>query len=308
MLSDKKKKEIIKLIIASDSLKNAPTSIALLKYLLDAHLEKRPLKEGVIDIEFYGSEVDETKNNPRVRVNIYNLRNKLEKYYADQGRRDEWQVHIEKGQYNLKFKKRNEKGSRRYHLKTVTPYLIAAIAIILLLLTYWPKMAPNVWSGFFKNGHHTNLFIGDAFGYSGKTAFGNSGWTRDYSVNNLEEFYQMLEKNPDLKKKLSPTEFTYATRMAENATHDLSRFFTEWQSDFNIKYATQTSFTDIKKENTIYVGRLKDQTNFVYLFNEANPYFQLKNEALHLKGHPSLKDTVISLKSNYKKCRLCHCF
>ncbi|BAX78477.1 hypothetical protein [Labilibaculum antarcticum] len=299
MLSKDKKLEITKQIVGSDTFKNAPTSIAILKYLVQSNIEDRFLKESVIDIEFFGSNSDSEKNNPRVRVNIFNLRNKLKNYYEGEGANDLWQIKIDKGQYAVRFEKQNLKRKRismpRY--RRLIPYLLFSIALIALILSRLPASTPLLWQGFFKNEHSTNLFIGDAFGYGGKTASGLAGWTRDFSINSLDEYYAMLDQNPELKASTTPTEFFYSTRMAENATHDLARFFTKWDKDFEIKYATRTSFSDIKKGNTIYVGRFKDQKNFVYLFNEANPFFKINGKKVEFTGHASIADTIISTDS-----------
>ena len=103
MLSEEKKLEITEHIVASNTLKNAPTSIAILRYLVQANIEDRFLKEGIIDIEFFGAKADDDKNNPRVRVNIYNLRKKLKSYYENEGTNDLWQIKIDKGQYAVRL-------------------------------------------------------------------------------------------------------------------------------------------------------------------------------------------------------------
>ena len=103
MLSKEKKLEILDKIVASHSIENAPTSIAVLRYLVNANIEDRPLKESIIDIEFFRGNPDTEKSNPRVRVNVYNLRKKLNRYYDLEGTNDIWRVIIDKGQYNVRF-------------------------------------------------------------------------------------------------------------------------------------------------------------------------------------------------------------
>lgn len=295
MLSKEKKIEITDKIVASNTFKNAPTSIAILRYLIQANIENRPLKESIIDIEFFGGEADTEKSNPRVRVNIYNLRKKLVSYYENEGANDDWLIEIEKGQYSVRFAKKHV-GAKKLKvpgLKVWLPYSLLATVLVISVVAHIPSKTPLVWKGFFKNSHVTNLYIGDAFGYGGLTVSGQPGWTRDFKINSLNEFYAMLEEQPELKERARPTEFNYSTRMAENATHDLARIFTQHKSDFEIKYATRTSFSDIKKGNTLYIGRLKDQTDFVYLFNEANPYFKINETQIDFEKHSNLPDTTI---------------
>lgn len=294
MLTKDKKIEIIDRVVESSTLKNAPTSIAILRYLVKANIENRFLKEGIIDIEFFGAKPEDDKSNPRVRVNIYNLRKKLKRYYEEEGANDPWQIKIDKGQYSVKFEKQglNSKKLSATEKKQFLPYLFLVLSLSVLIVTTTPQKKPALWEGFFTNKHITNLFVGDAFGYGGTTISGLSGWTRDFSINSLDEYYLMLENNPALKSRTAPVDFNYSTRMAENATHDLSRFFTWWNKDFEIKYATHASFSDIKKGNTIYIGRLKDQQNFSYLFNEANQYFEILDNQVYFSGNEHFADTT----------------
>lgn len=294
MLSKEKKLEITEGVVSSNTFKNAPTSIAILRYLVNAEIETRHLKEGIIDIEFFGAEPDTDKNNPRVRVNIYNLRNKLKSYYASEGVKDLWHIKIDKGQYEVRFEIQNLK--KRISIpgfSRLIPYVLLFALAVVFVVSLLPVPVPLIWKAFFKNGYATNLYIGDAFGYGGRTISGLDGWTRDFSINSLDEYYAMLEQHPELKSITIPTEFFYATRMAENATHDLTHFFTGWNRDFNIKYATSTSFSDIKTGNTIYVGRMKDQQNFTDLFNDANPNFNINDGMIEFSGHETIPDTSI---------------
>ena len=86
--------------------------------------------------------------------------------------------------------------------------------------------------------------------------------------------------------------------MAENATHDLTRFFTRWDKDFEIKYATQSSFSDIKKGNIIYIGRFKDQKDFTYLFNEANTHFKILDNQIHFLGNEQQPAETFAMSQN----------
>ncbi|GGZ38580.1 hypothetical protein GCM10007049_34670 [Echinicola pacifica] len=299
MLSQEKKNSIIEKIIASNSLKNAPTSIALLRYLAQAYRENRDLKESIIDLEFFGGDPVSSKSNPRVRVNIYNLRKRLQAYYEEDGAQDSWKIIIKKGQYGLSFEKTSSKS--RFLLPAISirifPYLLSAILLGLLIYQGIPNTNPKIWKGFFENNQPTHLYIGDAFGYGGKTISGNEGWTRDFEVNNVEEYYNLVKQDPQLQHTTHSSTFYYSTRMAEYSTYYLSKLFTRHEQDFDIKYATQSTFADFKSGNTIYVGRMKDQKDFIYLFNEANPYVQIHQDRLQLKGHPQLMDSTIIINS-----------
>lgn len=295
MLTNEQKLAIAKRITESATFKHAPTSSAILLYLVEAHIDHRHLKEGIIDLEFFNANPNEDKNNPRVRVNIYNLRKKLVRYYEEEGAKEEWQVKIDKGQYDLRFEN-IQPASVPFSIAAYShllPYALLSVVFALFLIFQIPRSQPKVWADFFQNGHPSYLFIGDAFGYRGKTVSGQQGWTRDFQVNSLEEYYSLVDTQPVLKETTYPSDFFYSTRMAEHATHDLARFFTQWEQDFEIKYATKASFSDIKKGNTLYIGRWLNQSDFVYLLNEGNPYVEIQSLQIIVQGHPSVPDTVI---------------
>ncbi|WNJ17953.1 hypothetical protein [Pontibacter sp. G13] len=298
--SSSEKTAIVQQLIGSESLKNAPTSIALLRYLLEAHLEGRHLKEGIIDVEFFGANPTAQKGTSRVRVNMYNLRKKLDRYYETTETPDSWRLIIDKGQYDIRFvahihPEEEAAPPRSYQVsqaQLLAPYLFLGIALCGIGWLLWPKTQPAIWQDFLASDQETHLYIGDAFGYQGQTISGGNGWTRDFDVNSLDDYYALLEENPTLKSQTKPTHFYYSTRMAEHAAYDLGRFFQQWDRGLNIQYSTNASFSQLAAHHVIYVGRFFHQRDFVYLFNEANPYFQIQDREIQFSHHPQWPDTV----------------
>ncbi|RED95944.1 hypothetical protein [Marinoscillum furvescens] len=303
VLSDESKRSLVDKIISSSVFKNAPTSSGLLRYLVEAHIGKRSLKEGIIDIEFFNGRPDIDKSNPRVRVNIYNLRKKLGDYYVTEGADDSVRLVIEKGQYDVTFQHSRKKGWSPVALKRngILPYLLVVVLGAMLLVDVLPAHQPPIWKPFFRNDQQTNLYIGDAFGVTGKTITQGYGWTRDYQINSLEEYYELVERKPELKGQIEPVDFNYSTRMAEHATHSLARYFTEANAEFEIRYASRASYADIKSVNAIYVGRLNNQEKFTEMLHKHTSKVRIANGKLMLKnieGLGGLGDTTIFTATN----------
>lgn len=298
-ISDIQKQEIATKIRESNTFKKASTSNALLQYLNEATLKGVDLKESVIDIDFFGSKEVSDKNNPRVRVNVYNLRKKITQYYETEGKDDVWQLTIDKGQYEVRFfKKQLQKQLiKKLNWIKVSPYIGLIIAISALIYTNMPPKPPTVWKSIMNKEKPTNLFIGDHFGISGTTITGGIGWTRDFSINSVNEFYELLEENPELKDSQKPANYTYTTRMAALATQQFERLFQHYNLELPIRFSTLTSISEIKEGNAIYAGPIKNKNQFVHFFNEANPYFTIANGELKLSNHPQLMDTIFSIKS-----------
>lgn len=298
-LSNIQKQEIVDKIRNSDTFKKAPTSNALLQYLHEATIKGINLKEGVVDIEFFGGNDYSEKNNPRVRVNVYNLRKKIAGYYQQEGKNEVWCIAIDKGQYEVRFFKRSNDSLdvRKLSWSKIFPYTALVLALIALVYTNKAPEPPAIWKPFFNKEKLTNLIIGDHFGVTGTTITGGTGWTRDFEINNINEFYALVEEKPNLKKLVKPANYSYTTRMAALATQQFQQLFQKYGQVIHIKFSTLTSVAEIKEGNAIYAGPIKNQNQFIYFFNEKNPFCSISKNELKLFKHPQLKDMIYNLKS-----------
>ncbi|WP_010521852.1 hypothetical protein [Aquimarina agarivorans] len=285
------KRAIVYKISKSDSFLNAPTSISLLHYLFEATQNKNDLKEMVIALEFFGTKDPGT----RVRVNVYNLRKKLNNYYEKEGANDACQLKIEKGQYKVTFEK-NGTNEIIPLVKTRSKKIISlsALCLIMGLVLFMKIKSPvsSIWKPFFSNAKKTNLIVGDVFGVIGKTITGNKGWTRDYSINTVEQFYSFIDSHPTLKDSIAPPPYSYVNHTAVTGAVALANYFSSYDKGFNVRFSSKTSIEEIKAHNNIYIGSIKNENTFINLFNQANPYFKLKDSLLFFSNHPKLKDTV----------------
>lgn len=293
ILSKEKKLKLTEDIISSAIFKKAPKSSALLRYLVKSTLDGNYLKEDIIDLEFFGEKSDFDRTNPRIRVNVYNLRKKLDTYYETEGKKIIWKLCIDKGQYSVRFEKQ-DLGKTKFKdvkFKHVLPYiLMMTLGVALIIKTIEPS-PPELWQPFFKNHKQATLIIGDFYGMQGKTITGKEGWTRDYDINSTQEYYDYIAKYPELKDVTKPARYSYMTGMGAQATHDISKLFNTYGFDFDLRFSSNTSVADLKKGNLIYVGPSRTKNKFISLFNDSNPYFELKGEELQFKGHPNFQDT-----------------
>lgn len=293
------KDNIVKRITESKTFKNAPTSIALLQYLYYATEKGIHLKESVVDIEFFKSKNAGDRSNPRVRVNVHNLRKKITQFYDTEGVDDIWRLQIDKGQYQVRFHKieRSKSILKTLNWPTLIPYALLLVFVIISIKLSIPKSKPKMWKPFLSEDSGTHLYIGDHFGVTGTTITKNNGWTRDFSINSTNDFYNFIDKNPNLRDSIRPANYSYSTRMAALSSQKLQSFFQDYNKTFSIRFSTQTSASEIKEGNAIYVGPSKNDNQFLYFFNEANPYFEISNTTLKLHDHPKFKDSIYNLNS-----------
>ncbi|WP_052343125.1 hypothetical protein [Saccharicrinis fermentans] len=301
MLSINDKTRLIQQIINSKSFRKASTSSALLKYLLKAHLNGSYLKEDIIDLEFFGTKAKTDKSTTRVRVSMYNLRKKLDIFYDNEGKEENWRVWIDKGQYELRFEKRQKKFKNKIKLfnKHIVGYsLLIAISSSLIIMQL-PPSKPQIWKRFINE--ETTLFIGDAFGMQGKTITGQTGFTRDYNINSIEEYYQLIETKPELKEHLHPAYYQYFTGMGAYAARDIALLLSPYNRRFDVKFDSNTSLDDIKSGNAIYAGPLLTNPKFISLFNDANNHFKVSKYMLEIRNIPGIKDTSIDISTAGKE-------
>ncbi|WP_346881162.1 hypothetical protein [uncultured Algibacter sp.] len=300
MLSDEKKLQICEDIINSDVFSKAPKSSSLLRYLVKSTVAGNYLKEDIIDLEFFGENPNTNKTSPRIRVNVYNLRKKLEKYYLTEGRNSIWKICIDKGQYSVRFENQNIEKIKfsNINAKQILPYAFLAIVCIIFAVISIKPESPILWTSFFDNKKSNTLIIADFFGIQGQTITGDHGWTRDYTINSARDYYKYIDKNPQLKETTKPADYHYITSMGALATHNISELFFKNDSHFDIRFTSNTSIIDLKKGNLIFVGPHSNKNKFISLFNDSNPYFEIDGSRLYFDNHPTLPSKTFT--THYK--------
>lgn len=294
MIDKSEKLNILKKIKKSDKFKNSPSSKTLLSYLVDKSIEGAFLKEGIINLELYGEKnEDAEKSTPRVRVKVYHLRKKLEAYYLEEGKSDPWKLVIKKGQYNVTYESKTKKNFfTNFKTKLLLPYLLLILLLTILFFYLLPKNKPNIWKAFFDSEKRTNLYIGDNYGFIGKTITGGEGWIQDFTIHNLSDYYKLIQEKPELKTKIKPAHFHHVNRSFLSSTKDLGIWFANFDSSFEMKFSSNSIYSDLKNNNLIYIGA-PTKKKFVTMFNQSNTYCKIKNNFFVVKDHPVVKDASL---------------
>ncbi|TSE10809.1 MULTISPECIES: helix-turn-helix domain-containing protein [Aquimarina] len=299
-LLDDEKKRILECILSSKGFSKSPTSTNLLRFLVEATLSKKQLKETTIGIEIFGKQFLEQNNSSSIRVNIYNLRKKLEKYYQTEGKDEPWKIVIDKGQYYTSFIqnttfKSEEKNYKKYYkiLGFTSISLFVTLVFVVSNLLYKKPVA--LWNSFLTNGKETTLVVGDFFGFMAKTKTGRIGWNRDYEINSLDDFYELQKKNSEFRDNVFPANYSYVTGMGSIAVYHLTKLFESNGRDFSIRFSTKSTYDDIKEHNSVYIGPTKNNNKFIQYFNEQNAHFSIQGRKLKYKNRIKNRDTIFNL-------------
>lgn len=298
-MTDQEKLVHLEHVLNSGAFKKAPTSSRLLKFLTISTIEGKELKETTVGMELFGESFLRNDNSSRIRVNIYNLRKKLEAYYSKEGKNDLLKIEIKKGQYYTKFiinkhKKQIVDYKKRYTIALIFSGILLLMGTMFLgTFLYRPSMP--IWKDFFDNKKETILVVGDFFGVIGRTVTGKIGWNRDYNLNSSQEFYSYKESHPELDESIIPSDYTYITGMGAIGTHKISKLFEEQEKEFTIRFSSKLDYEEIKENNTIYIGPIKNNNKFLSYLN--NKKFNLSGNTLHYRNVKKKQDTIINLFS-----------
>jgi len=285
-------------ILNSETFRKSPTSSRLLQILTISTIEGKELKETTVGMELFGKSFIKKENSSRIRVNIYNLRKKLEGYYKGEGKNDVLKIEIEKGQYYTKFIINKDKKAIVNYEKRFKAVLtfIGVLSILGVVFLYKPTVP--IWDTFFKNKKETILVVGDFFGIIGETVTGKIGWNRDYEINSSERFYEFKKLHSELDEDVRPSDYTYITGMGAIGVQKISRLFIAQEKDFTIRFSSKLDYEEIKENNTIYIGPIKNENKFLDYIKSKN--FNLTGNLLHYKNALKKQDTVINLFSTGK--------
>ncbi len=290
----------LKNILESNTFKKSPSSVRLLKFLANATFDKNDLKETTIGLELFGDSFLNETNSSRIRVSIYNLRKRLDSYYENEGKEDSYRIEIKKGQYYVSFKRNNNHKTidynKRYKLVlSLIIVLLICFGITITKILYQPKIV--LWNSFFKSEKETILVVGDLFGVEGRNYLGRTSWYRDYNINSNADLFEFKRKNPFFKDSIYASSYTYITGMGSVASKDITKLFTNHQRDISIKLSSKLEYRDLKQQNIIYVGPLKNKNKMIDYFNQTNTEYNLFSGEKGISLKHKKKGTIYPLST-----------
>ena len=305
MSTSSKAKTYLNKILLSEEFAKSSQYQKLLKYLVESSLDGKTPKEVTIAYDVFCTEVNHDKEtDTKVRVYIHNLRKKLDSYYMHEGKDDELQIEIPKGNYRVRFIDKT-KTIRRLSRTTILYTSIAALFTSILINIYLlqvntSKMSVNtqipennpVWKEYFESELPILIVFGDYFLYTDTQIPERLRYVRDFQMNSADDLEQFLSENDSFLTHISPTEHTFLGKLAPWSLYDLQSVLMPYDRQIELKLSTQLQWGDLNKYNILFVGTFKTLGILKELIKKLHVTYQI--DPNYLFYHPENADTSYS--------------
>ncbi len=268
-------RETAQKIIASPTFGRSETYANLLNFLVEATLLGEVPKETTIAAKIFGDQSFDPSESTLVRVYVFNLRKKIDKYYQNQGEQDGWQLSVPKGSYEVvleeKEKKNEDEVSEKKRNPTKVRWILYAVILVSLLLNLFlwrmnytsentRQVIPEsvIWEGFLNSELPYYVVLGDLFIYSEYNKQQGVNLTiRNYKMNSLESFEQMVAQIKDTTREVSTLSYSFLVKNSAEWIKSLTQLFSSYRQNFSIRYMTKFTSKDLMDNNIVVVGMLK---------------------------------------------------
>ncbi|TKG96521.1 hypothetical protein EYV94_04530 [Puteibacter caeruleilacunae] len=291
-------------ITSSKTFSRSNINVSLLRFLVQASLDNKELKEVTIGQEVFGKSYDPIKNDTKVRVYVHNLRKKLLQYYETENPTSSIKFNIQKGQYKVSYDRptppqRKSFLGRNIIATVAVSFILVVVISTMLIRTGKQDAIPNFWKEHFTNGLPNKLIVGDHFTVMGDLPTKGRGVFRDFNINSHQDFNEFIKNNPEEATTLSPCDFPYITKMGVHAPFQLSKWFIKYNTDLSVSLKSDWSRNNINKENIIFIGQPKTMGFLQQIFLETHPqYINIANPVTRKDPKTNKTTTYPSSASN----------
>lgn len=253
VIKEKILKQELNSLEKSEVFKSSSLYFELLKYLVDSTLKGEVPKEVTIAHEFFKKNVD-TDKDINIRPYISNLRKKLKLYYEEEGRKNRYQIVVNKGHYTVGLEENSNK-TFSIPTKVVLTVLVALVLVVVAILSIKKGAENKLWSDFYNNEKETLFVLGDHYFFHSRIETGDWVTCRNISVNSDKELDEFLEGKEHEHTKKSSMEYLNP-QTAYGLFHILPQFARK-NVPINLKMASDLQVDMLKNRNFVFIGSYK---------------------------------------------------
>lgn len=242
----------------------------LLEYLVQCSKRGARPKEMEIAADVFdkGSEFDPNQD-AFVRVYVHNLRQKLEKYYAEHPSDDGLRLYIPRGEYRLAVAAADEPARTRpaWTAPRIWMGAIAALLLVnLIVMIAWRSGSSAsdpvrevtqtpLWAELLNDDLPLLVVVGDYFIFAELDEFGMvRRLVREFDVNSGDDLDDLFVNDPDLLANYMDLDLTYLPQGSASALSELLRVVYAGGKDVRITTMTELRVADLKDQHILYVG------------------------------------------------------
>ncbi len=287
----------VETIVTSKAFGRSNTYANLLRYLVKCTIESNIPKETTVASEIFGKDSFDPSQSTLVRVYIYNLRKKLNRYYESDGVNDILVLNIPKGSYEVQFIEKTAPG--KPSRKPLTKILIAIILLSLVAVPFFfhykvtKSSETLLWRDLLSSKKNTMMVLGDLFIYTEIDSISEEvKIVRDPYINSTEEFNQKKLFHDRNGISLEPMSYAFLIRNSALWVKDLSKVLYSGEKDFVIRTMSRFNPKELSDNDLIVVGMLKTLGIF-------KDYFVREGYSIDKNSTLTYKDINTGLISNF---------
>jgi hypothetical protein len=260
----------------------------LLEFLVDCSLKGRTPKELEIAMEVFGKGADfDPSQDSMVRVYAHNLRQKLEHYYATEGRAEPQHLSLARGEYRVSLLAasgdepvvetptqpappppapepvaRRVEGGGRFAIAAVS--LLVLGVLLGLAIDAFRAPAPTlaqtvaaspVWHSLLDDDLPVLVVVGDYYIFGELDGEGNvERLVRDFAVNSSKELDELIMYDADLLGRYMDLDLTYLPRGSAFALLDVLRVVYTSDKPVRVVTMSELNVADVKSNHIVYLG------------------------------------------------------
>ena len=265
----------------------------LLDFLIACSASGRVPKELEVATEVFGKSADfDPSQDSMVRVYAHNLRQKLEHYYATEGRGEPRQLSLARGEYRVSLSDLVTAEPQAAPPATAAPstpepqppheaaaelasrgrLVAAAVALLGVGLvvgffagrTHQPERTPAqvvaaspVWSRLLAGDMPILVVVGDYYIFGEVDREGGiSRLIRDFTVNSSKDLDELVMYHPDMLGRYMDLDLTYLPRGSAFGMLDVLRVLYAANKPVRVVSMSDLSIADLKSNHVVYIGYL----------------------------------------------------
>lgn len=269
-------------IASSGALGRSKVYTKLLTYLLEHAQAGTKPKEIQIAMEVLGRSADfDVSKDSLVRVYVYQLRKKLDKYYQHFPDHCSYRLSIPKGQYavaiittgtapetaNATNSQTEPNNSSQSHTPVWAATLIAALLAMNLIYIYTQQrhiqIPPGIaaaaesspWNALLDDQLPILIVMGDYYIFGELNEFGDvSRMIRDFNINSSQDLQELFLSEIDTRRQFRDLSLNYLPEGSAMALASIAPLLQQEGKRVNVTMMSKLSTADLKSNHIVYLG------------------------------------------------------